>query len=220
MDIASLGLHQPSTASSAAGIAATGLADNFDTFLKLLTEQLKNQDPLEPMEAEKFTEQLVQFSGVEQQIKTNDNLETSNALAFANQQGNMVGYIGKTVDVSGNRAQLSDNKAIWGYELDAEAAEVSVAVTDATGKVVFTGSGPTEQGLNTVNWDGKDNAGNQMPDGLYQLSAAAKDAEGDPLELRMRMTGQVEAVEIVDGVARLIVQGAPVNLNDVTVVTQ
>src|ERR1700712_1251997 len=99
------GVGSSSSSSSSATDRAT-IAGNFDTFLQLLTTQLKNQNPLDPLDTNQFTEQLVQFSSVEQQLKTNDFLSTLVSNNSNSINSNAVGYIGKTVAASGVRSEL------------------------------------------------------------------------------------------------------------------
>ncbi|MEO0962032.1 MAG: flagellar hook capping FlgD N-terminal domain-containing protein, partial [Pseudomonadota bacterium] len=102
----------------AAASASSKLNTDFDTFLTLLTTQLKNQDPLEPLDSSEFTNQLVQFSSVEQNIATNQNLEQLLNLTFANFATDAVGYIGKEVVAESPTAILTNGTANWDYELD------------------------------------------------------------------------------------------------------
>src|SRR5690242_8555320 len=99
--------------------AAKTLAGNFDTFLTLLTTQLQNQDPLNPMDSNQFTQQLVEFSQVEQQINTNDNLKTLISLGQSRSAADAVGYLGKAVTVSNGDAALANGTANWNYQLGA-----------------------------------------------------------------------------------------------------
>src|SRR5215213_9555272 len=94
------------------------LAANFDTFLLLLTAQLKNQDPLEPMDSNQFTQQLVQFSQVEQQIHSNKNLESLISLTKASGAADAVSYLGKTLTVTDGNAALMNGQANWAYALE------------------------------------------------------------------------------------------------------
>src|SRR6478609_8540345 len=112
------------------------LAANFTAFLQLLTTQLKNQNPLDPLDTNQFTQQLVQFSGVEQQLKTNDflaSLVTANANTT---NSNAVSYIGKTVTASGVRSELVNNQAQWNFSIK-DAAAVTVNIKDANGNTVY-----------------------------------------------------------------------------------
>lgn len=163
---------------SAAGTSQAQLTNDFDDFLTLLTTQLQNQDPLEPMDSSEFTNQLVQFSSVEQQIATNQNLE---ALLAANDlQGDsaLLGYLGKTVVAQTDLAALTGNKATWLYDLGANSSETTLSIRDQTGRLVAQVDGANEAGIHELQWDGKDLGGNQLPDGLYRLTVEAQSGEG------------------------------------------
>src|SRR4051812_46180014 len=133
--------------SSDATITGTrqGIADNFDTFLQLLTTQLKNQNPLDPMDTNAFTQQLVQFSSVEQQLKTNDYLSALVQSNGSSTNTNAVSYIGKTVTASGTRSELVGGKAVWNFTLK-DAATANVTIKDANGNVVYTEKGDLKAG--------------------------------------------------------------------------
>src|SRR5580658_123707 len=115
---------------AAAGAAASGSSDsatqqltgNMDTFLQLLTTQLQNQDPMNPMDSDQFTQQLVEYSQVEQQINTNSNLQSLISLQQGGAGSSAVGYLGKTVTVSGGTAPLTNGAASWNYTLAAQSA--------------------------------------------------------------------------------------------------
>lgn len=208
------------TATSQSGSAGKTLAGNFDTFLKLLTAQLQNQDPLEPMDASQFTQQLVQYSSVEQNIYTNKNLETLIALQKGGGLGNAVGYIGREVSADDARAALTDGQASWTYTLPREAESVSLTVTNESGQIVYSGTGPTSAGANTVGWDGKTNSGATAGDGIYTLSVKAVDSTGATLTAPVTLKGRVSAVETADGEVVLDVNGVKLNLTDVTAVRE
>jgi flagellar basal-body rod modification protein FlgD len=183
------------TSNQASG-AASSLADNFDTFLTLLTSQLQNQDPLDPMDAQQFTEQLVQFSGVEQQIASNQSLETILALQSANARMSATDYIGREVTISTPTSILENGAARWDYALPRQAASSELMVTDQNGRVVATLPGETGTGAHTLSWNGRDAAGNQAADGLYSLTVVAKDSEGVRLEAPVRVTRRATGVEM------------------------
>src|SRR5882757_10530021 len=112
-----------SAASQSEAAKAKGkLGTNFDTFLTLLTTQLKNQDPLSPMDSSQFTQQLVQFSQVEQSINTNQNLESLISLTKARAASDAVSYLGKTVTLTDGTAGLKSGQAQWGYSLASDSA--------------------------------------------------------------------------------------------------
>ncbi len=121
------GFDPSATERSASSLAS--LSENFDAFLTLLTSQLQNQDPLDPMDSSEFTNQLVQFSAVEQQIQANQNLETLIQLQNAQSAANAVGYIGKDVEVPSSQIMLQDGEAKFAYTLADSVDIVVVTVT-------------------------------------------------------------------------------------------
>jgi len=166
-------------------IAGAGLAKNFNTFLTLLTEQLKNQDPLSPLDSTQFVSQLVQFSGVEQQIAQNRNLESLLSQNASSAATSAVGFIGKQADILGTSADLSNGAATWSYASDPGAASATILVKDANGKIVYKTDGLAGPGDHSFVWDGKDNAGTQLPDGRYDLEVSALDEDGNLVSTRV-----------------------------------
>jgi len=204
-------------ATATQGAAAKTLAGNFDTFLTLLTTQLQNQDPLNPMDSNQFTQQLVEFSQVEQQINTNDNLQKLIDGVQSSQFASSVGYIGKSIEATGAHAGIkADGGANWQYNLPSEAKSVTLAVADANGKTVFSQSGDTAAGGHSFAWNGKDAAGNHMPAGVYTLTISASDPKGQPITAATSISGIVDGVETVAGVQGLLVGGQSIPVSDVT----
>ena len=204
-----------SSSSSASAIDKTTIASNFDTFLQLLTTQLKNQNPLDPLDTNQFTQQLVEFSGVEQQLKTNDflaSLVTANANTT---NSNAVGYIGKTVTASGVQSELVNNKAQWQFSLK-DAGTVTVNIKDASGNTVYSEKGAMQAGTGTFTWDGKDNQGNIKPPGTYSISMQAVDAEGKSVNVSTQTTGVVTGVDFTGSEPVLLVGNTRLNLSGVT----
>ncbi|MFN4310149.1 MAG: flagellar hook assembly protein FlgD [Ferrovibrio sp.] len=205
-----------STSSSVANNAASKLASDFDTFLKLLTTQLKNQDPTSPMDPNEFTQQLVQFSQVEQQINMNKNLEKMIAMLQAGQNSNNLNFIGKIVDVNDNQLKLAQGgSAFWAYELPANVMNVQYKILNSKGETVRTVTVGSDQssgfkpGRVEVAWDGKDSLGNAVPAGTYKLEVVAKDASGKSVDgVKVYARGYVEALETVDGQQYLVVSGS------------
>jgi flagellar basal-body rod modification protein FlgD len=212
-----------SAATSASSSAATELAGNFNTFLTLLTTQLKNQDPTNPMDTNEFTQQLVQFSQVEQQIDMNKNLETMISMMQAQENSANLNYVGKVVDVNSADAPITDgSSAYWSYELPAGTTTVQYNILDADGNVVRSASASTgdldtdSAGRIQLTWDGLDNSGNQAPAGTYTLQVTAKDASGKSLDgVNVYSRGYVEGLESVDGQQYLLVNGQHVLPSDV-----
>ncbi|NIA69479.1 hypothetical protein HBA54_12835 [Pelagibius litoralis] len=175
------------------------LADTFDTFLTLLTTQLQYQDPLDPMDANEFTSQLVEFTGVEQSIATNGKLDELIALQGAAQLNDAAAYIGKTVSADSIILMLQDGKSTINYELGAKAAETNILIIDELGNTVRTLEGGTEFGSNEMVWDGLDDDGKPLEDGLYGFLVTAIDADDKPVPLVQGTAGEVTGVKSVNG---------------------
>jgi flagellar basal-body rod modification protein FlgD len=208
------GVGSTSSASANAASRQT-IADNFDTFLQLLTTQLKNQNPLDPLDTNAFTQQLVQFTGVEQQLKTNDFLE---AMMLSTQTANnsqAVSYVGRIVTADGNKSELIDGEATWHFAVGAK-ADITATVKDANGNVIYTKAGTVNQGESVFTWDGIGNDGKERPEGTYTVSIEARDtATGKLIDVATEMTGEVTGVDFSGSEPVLIVGGARVNLSSV-----
>jgi len=207
------------TASAAANTAQTRMIENFDTFLVLLTAQLKNQDPLSPMDSTQFTQQLVQFSQVEQQIAQNKNLETLIAVTNSRASTDAVGYLGKKLTFTDGSGVLVDGEAKWDYSLQGQASATALSVTDARGKVVFTTPGETGTGAHDFVWDGKDNAGTQLPDGYYALKVHALLSNGDTVANTVKSGGVVTEVDLSRGEPLLMIGRVGVPLSTAMMVS-
>jgi flagellar basal-body rod modification protein FlgD len=205
-------------ASTTQSAAQTQLAGNFDTFLTLLTTQLQNQDPLSPMDSNQFTQQLVAFSGVEQQINTNDNLQSLIALSMSQQASSAVNYIGHSVVMTSGKGSLENGNVDWTYNLGAPSAGTTLTVTDATGKVVYSGAGDTAQGNNDFSWNGQDSSGNQLPDGQYTLSVAATASDGSAITSTIASKAIVTAVDMSGSTPQLVLGAMEIPLSEVSLV--
>ncbi|MEO6394875.1 MAG: flagellar hook assembly protein FlgD [Devosia sp.] len=201
--------------SSSTGIARQGIADNFDTFLQLLTTQLRNQNPLDPLDTNQFTQQLVQFSSVEQQLKTNDFLSALVAANTNSVQTNAVGFIGKTVTAAGTRSELIGGKAVWNFSLT-DAATVNVSIKDSNGNVVYTQAGPLQAGQGEFAWDGTTSTGGRAPSGTYSIQMVGVNAEGGTVPISTETSGVVTGVDFTGSEPVLLVGAARVNLSGIT----
>jgi flagellar basal-body rod modification protein FlgD len=191
------------------------LASNFETFLSLLTAQLRNQDPLSPVDSNQFTAQLTQMAGVEQQLLTNDLLT---ALLAAQQDGGLAGasnYIGKEITAAWSANKLVDGQATWSYELATDASDVTLQVLDGSGKVVWSGPAPEKTtGVHDFTWDGATTGGGQMDNGgVYTLKVVAKNASGASVDAQVLTRGRVTGVEMYDGQPFLTVGNSIVPLS-------
>lgn len=207
----------PNAAASRINAGNSSLFSNFETFLSLLTAQLKNQDPLSPVDSTQFTAQLTQMAGVEQQLLTNDLLTS----LLAAQQGagltTAATYIGKDATAAWSATRLEDGQASWSYELAGDASEVTLQVLDGSGNVVWTGAGPGKtDGVHDFVWDGRTTGGGQAADGgVYTLKVSAKDAAGATVDNQVLIRGRISGVELYDGQPYLTVGNSILPLNSV-----
>jgi flagellar basal-body rod modification protein FlgD len=203
MDIAS-------TLNTAAGTTGTGnsaesrLIGDYDSFLLLLTTQLKHQDPLTPMDATQFVSQLSQFASVEQMIVSNKKLDQIVASLGASSIMADIGLIGRAVEVPGSAAELRDGSLSLRYSLAADAAQAGLVIRDAEGNIVRTLPVSTAAGEHGLTWDGTDDDGDQLPDGLYGFSFGAADAEEKPVATQAYVTATVTRVETTAGGSSLV----------------
>ncbi len=205
---------------SRAGAARTKLAQDFDTFLLLLTTQLKHQDPTEPLDTNQLTSQIAELAQVEQGIAANENLEKLVEFGSHNGVDAGIGYIDKVIEAKGNSGFLVGGTAPFVYTLPAAASKVDIVITNNDGEAVFSGQGNTEKGKNLVTWSGVNSfTSQQMPSGEYHITVKAVDATGEEMEAVTSTTGIVTAVELVEGRVTLNVGTLAVPLEDVKAVS-
>ncbi len=202
MEINGVAFKDP-TSGGGTGAAQSTLAETFDTFLALLTTQLKNQDPLDPMKSEQFTQQLVQFAGVEQSINTNKKLDQLVQLQTSSQLNSAVSFIGKTVEVINDQLMLTGGAAKISYGLDRNAKQTIINIVSEGGRTVRTVRGEIAAGRHEFEWDGRDSNGAQVPDGVYGFSVVATDEDEQTIDTVAASFGRVTGVEIVDNAPRL-----------------
>lgn len=193
----------------------TEIASNFTTFLQLLTTQLKNQDPMDPLDTNQFTQQLVQFAQVEQQMKQNDQLSTLIALDKSAQSTVALTYVGQTVVVDGSTSQLTDStKASWLLNV-AKPATTTITITDSTGQTVYSGSFSMNPGEQTFVWDGTDGNGKTWPAGTYKLTATGVDASGQPVAVSTQTEGLVDSVDLTKDPPTLSIGGLDYTIDQI-----
>ncbi len=202
---------------SQANQSAATLAEDFDSFLQLLTTQLQYQDPLAPMDSNQFTQQLVAFTGVEQSIATNKNLEAIVSQNRALENGNAVDYLGKEVTIGTNKAGLSeDGTATWEYLLDASTNSTKLHIKDENGLLVETVNGSLAAGIHEFVW----HAPEGTDPGTYSLEIEAKSGNDEDVAANIYSKGIVESIENVGGQLLLSSNGILTSPRDVLAVRQ
>jgi flagellar basal-body rod modification protein FlgD len=205
---------------SAATRSESQLAANFDTFLLLLTAQLKNQDPLEPMDSNQFTQQLVQFSQVEQQINSNKNLESLIALTKARGASDAVSYLGKTLTLTDGTAALMGGEAVWAYALENSAANATLFVRNMRGDIVYSAPAEMSEGMHSFTWNGISKTGATLPPGPYHLSVVAKSTDGKSIGTRVASQGVISEVDLTGDEPILMIGPLGVPLSKATLLSQ
>jgi flagellar basal-body rod modification protein FlgD len=205
-----------STPTGSGGSSGTpGIADNFIDFLSILTTQLKNQNPLDPLDTNQFTQQLVQFAQVEQTIKGNDQLTSLLNVEKSAQSTQALVFIGSTVAVDGSTAQLPDTQgaprtpadfATWHWSVPQE-TDASLTITNGSGQTVFSQNVHLKAGGSSFSWDGKGNDGTQFPPGNYKISITAKDKSGTSVAIPTEVEGRVDSVDFTSTPALLSIGG-------------
>lgn len=217
-----------STASTAAASASTAtpgtktatnrttIVQNFDTFLNLLTTQLKNQNPLEPLDTNQFTQQLVQFASVEQQLKSNDTLSALLTSAQTSTLTNAAAFLGNNITADGKTTRLQGGAVTWQLTAPRAASEAVITIKDASGAVVSTQKKALTIGQQSFAWDGRTSTGAVAPDGDYSITVTARDASGQDMAVATELTGTVDGVDLSGAVPTLLVGSSRIPLTSVT----
>jgi len=200
-----------SSSSSSSTDSSTGLADNFQTFLTLLTTQLQNQNPLDPLDTNQFTEQLVQFAQVEQQLKSNDQLSTLVSLQQTAQATQALNFVGSTAVVDGSTAAMTNSSATWNLNAP-KPVSAHITITSSNGQTAFSGDYTVNTGNQAFQWNGQGNDGTQWPDGNYTIAVTATDASGQTTAVSTQIEGTVDSVDLTKTPPTLSIGG-----NDYTI---
>ena len=213
-----------SSSSSGSSASSTGLnsqtiAGNFTTFLTLLTTQLKNQDPTNPLDTNQFTQQLVEFAQVEQQLNANQQLSTLVSLQQTAQSTQALNFVGENVTVNSKTAQLTNGATSWTMSSPKPAA-ATLNISNSSGQLVYSGTMTLQTGTNTFKWNGKGNNGTQWPDGTYTMAVTAQDATGQSVGVSTLVTGVVDSVDLTQSPPVLSVNGQNFTVNQIQGVTR
>lgn len=210
----------PGVTTPASGGIAGALSGNQqlgqNDFLKLLVTQLKNQDPLKPMDNTAFVAELAQFSQLDQSTKQVQLLEKSIAQQTDSMQYTLLPMIGRNAQVEGSLIDLNNGPATLTYALEREATTVRVTVQDAQGKAIrILDLGTQSAGKQEVQWDGRNQNGQLMPNGTYQYQVLAKDAKGGAVVAAPSSILKISGVRMVNGTPQLAAGDYVIDRNDI-----
>ncbi len=217
MEIGDVGQGYGNTNATAQGSTVLGK----DDFMKLLIAQLKNQDPLNPMDGTEFASQLAQFSSLEQLSNLNQNvMDSIQANYYLTQSINntlTATLIGKGVKISGNTIKNSGQDNVdFGYNLPSNAVTGTVKIYNEAGEVVKTLENvPLSAGDHKLSWDFTDDDGNTVPEGDYTFKVEAQDSEGNDIDAQTFMYGTIDGVKFTENGTMLLVNGTDYNLSDI-----
>jgi flagellar basal-body rod modification protein FlgD len=220
-----LAQQQANNTSSASGAAATtsdstdalaSLSGDYQNFLTLLTTQLQNQDPLSPMDTNQFTQQLVEFSSVEQQINGNKKLDQLIGLQSTANAYGAVGFVGTQVAATSDQVPLQSSKAKFDYDIEHATDTALLKITNSSGQLVMVKQVDAAVGTHPVAWDGTDYNGNQLPDGAYTVNVAYQDSNGTSYDAPITSYGTVDSAVISDGNVSLNMGDVSIPLSNVT----
>lgn len=195
-----------------------------EEFLQLLVAQMSNQDPLNPAQGSEYVAQLAQFSSVEQLISLNGSIgaqgtslnqivkglngidEGQEALLKQLQSGggpsllSATHLIGRSVEVSGGHAMLENGRSGFDVRLSAPAASGTLVIRDSAGKVVRRLEvDALDAGTHRIDWNGHDEADEQLPDGSYTATFTARNAEGKAVSAEAFTRGEITRVSMTAG---------------------
>ena len=167
-----------------------------DQFLTLFIAQIKNQDPLSPLDSAEFTAQLAQFTSVEQLYGMNESLtDIKQTLNDQDGQQDLIALIGKTVKADDNTISVEDGEVLSGFFNLEESADTTVSVYDSNGlKIRTLYSGWNDKGEHNINWDGRDKSGEIVQDGTYTFEVTARDENGYYVAANTYISGEVTGV--------------------------
>ncbi|WP_026792491.1 flagellar hook assembly protein FlgD [Pleomorphomonas oryzae] len=221
MSVSGVGNSKNTSTQDNASSATKSLTSNYTTFLTLLTTQLKTQSPLSPMDVNSFTQQLVQYSSVEQQIQTNANLKSMMDSMTSSAALQLVNYVGKSVTAYSDTTKMDSGKANWTVNSSAAAPGSKVTITDENGGVVYQGSVDLKAGNNSFSWDGKGTNGADYSSstGAFTIAVNGTDTAGKAVTITTEITGKVQAVDTSSSQPYIKVNGHLLPLSALTEVS-
>jgi len=195
-------------AAATGGTSAAGVSADYNMFLKLLTTQMQNQDPLNPTDSTQYTQQLAQYSQVEQTIQQTETLKSILARFTTQDMAQASGFIGREAQFNSATSGLAGSTpASWTYTADRSIASLVATVSDSNGKVVDTRTVSASGTTGRFSWDGQRTNGSRAGDGAYSVAMAATDAAGNTVPLTVASVGFVQDVTSNNGTINLGVNG-------------
>lgn len=202
-----------STLTVPAPTAKAVIGADFNMFLKLLTTQMQNQDPLSPMDSTQYTQQLAQYSQVEQTVQQTSTLKEILARLSTQDMSQAAGFIGKDAVFSSAVSGLGAQPARWNYTTSRPIASGTATITNASGAAVFTRALSGADASGSIGWDGTLADGTRAPNGAYSLAIKGVDAAGAPMAAVINSTGTVSDVSARNGTLSLGVNGVPMKID-------
>jgi flagellar basal-body rod modification protein FlgD len=199
LDAVSISLGGIATSDTSTADAQSSLQDTANEFLTLLTTQLQNQDPTNPMDSTAMTNQLIQLSSTEQQLAQTDKLNDILQIDQANASNIALSYIGKQVDYVGNVMQFNGSPTDIKYSLPSATTTTQISISDSAGNVVYQSPGELTAGGHAFTWDGKDSNGNVLPSGNYTVGITAADSTGTAVTATTLVPSLVDGIETISG---------------------
>lgn len=200
---------------SKSGQSQVKLEEDLNRFLNLLVTQLKNQDPLDPLDANEFTSQLVQFASVEQQIYQNANIEKLINIQQSSQVSALVNFVGMTVEATGQQVPLENGEAKFSYTLGSNVSKTTISIVNSSGLTVFSTEAETSAGRHEYTWDGRDKSGNAAPEGSYTVIVSAQNREGALQDVEHTVYGRVTGAGADNGQVTLFLGDIEIPLVDI-----
>lgn len=202
------------------GLGQETIDKTFTDFIALLTTQLENQLPTDPVDTSQFTDQITNMTLAQEQINTNTLLKELVALSGGGELDNAVSYIGRVIEAPGNKSQLISNGeeagGVFIYDLPVEARAITITIQDKTGRVVYSGEALGNEGRNEVVWDGSNSlTGELMPSGAYSFKINAKDFNNNDIDATTYTTGIVTSADVLEGNVTLSLGDIKIPVSDV-----
>ena len=212
-------INPASTATGASSVSnaldKTEIASNFTMFLQLLTTQLRNQNPLDPLDTNQFTQQLVQFAQVEQQMKSNDQLASLVSLEKSAQATTALAPMSAPRWwLTGATAQLTGGQANWSLNVT-KPSTATITIKDSIGQNVYTGTIAVNPGTQTFTWNGRGNDGRLWRDGRYTLTATAVDTNKQSVAISTEVQAIVDSVDLTQDPPQLSINGQNYTLDKI-----